>query len=364
MPERLNVLWGLISLRRDEDGAEHFGVLWGMLDMRTRRPPARVVRGDDPYEQASHNAEQRVEALRAAAIFGCLGLGFGFVAYLADESFWRGVWSLTSVVLVALAAGQLLALSAERFRKGFLADEIERTRERVETQRALAGQHSRDLRELTASIAHEIRNPITAAKSLVQQMGEDPGASDNVEYASVALEELDRVERSVSHLLRFAREEDVSVVSMRMSEVIEGALGALQDRGDELGVILSREIDASGAMAGDPEKLRRVILNLVGNAVDALVEAKTADPHVEVVMGEDLAGGEVWVRVRDNGPGVPVAERSRIFSPFHSNKEDGTGLGLAISKKIVEAHGGTIEVGAAPGGGAEFLVALPKQLPS
>src|SRR5262249_57733345 len=82
-------------------------------------------------------------------------------------------------------------------------------------RRALEGRHARSLEELSASIAHEIRNPITAAKSLVQQMEEDPRGAENVEYARVALAELERVERSVSHLLRFARGEETQLAPPR-----------------------------------------------------------------------------------------------------------------------------------------------------
>lgn len=221
-------------------------------------------------------------------------------------------------------------------------------------------QHNRSVEELTASIAHEIRNPITAAKSLVQQMGEDPSASDNIEYAKVALDELDRVERSVSHLLKFARDEDVRMSDMTMSDVIEAALDTFQDRIAALGVEIHKELDSEGAMRGDPEKLRRVIINLFGNALDALEQAGTAAPRVEIQAGENLAGTEVWVRIRDNGPGMEPDRVEKIFKPFYTSKTNGTGLGLAITKKLVDAHGGTIEAASQPGGGAEFLLTFPK----
>ena len=113
-------------------------------------------------------------------------------------------------------------------------------------------------------------------------------------------------------------------------------------------------------MVGDPEKLRRALLNLVGNALDALAGSETASPRVQVQTGDNLAGTEVWVRVRDNGPGMDEEALTRIWSPFHTSKEAGTGLGLAITRKIVEAHGGTIEVNSSVGKGAEFVLTFPK----
>ncbi len=229
-----------------------------------------------------------------------------------------------------------------------------------EERRALEGEHARSLEQLSASIAHEIRNPITAAKSLVQQMEEDPTAKVNVEYARVALEELHRVERSVSHLLRFARDEDMGLSEVRMAEIIDSALETFRDRIERSGVELVRRLDCDGAMRGDPEKLRRVVINLVGNAIDAMDETHTESPRLEVEMGENLAGSEVWVRIRDNGPGIDHEAVQKMFSPFYTSKPNGTGLGLAITKKLVDAHGGAIEVSSEPGDGAAFLLTFPK----
>jgi two-component system sensor histidine kinase FlrB len=81
-------------------------------------------------------------------------------------------------------------------------------------------------------------------------------------------------------------------------------------------------------------------------------------------MGENLAGSEVWVQIRDNGPGIDRDSLARMWSPLYTSKTNGTGLGLAICKKLVDAHGGTIEVSSEPGAGAEFLLTFPKQFPA
>jgi len=232
-----------------------------------------------------------------------------------------------------------------------------------EERRHLESAHSRSMQHLSASIAHEIRNPITAAKSLVQQMEEAPTSRENVEYARVALEELQRVERSVSHLLRFARDEELGVTEVSMAEVIDSALETFRDRFERDGIALERQLDTEGLMRGDPEKLRRVVINLIGNAADALEESGQAEPRLEVSMGENLAGTEVWVRVKDNGPGIEPEVLERLFSPFFTSKANGTGLGLPICRKLVDAHGGRIEVGSEPGEGAAFVLTFPKLRP-
>ena len=90
-------------------------------------------------------------------------------------------------------------------------------------------------------------------------------------------------------------------------------------------------------------------------------EGGTSDPTLRVAIGENLAGTEVWLRLRDNGPGIDDATLRKIFSPFYTSKSNGTGLGLASSKKLVEAHGGSIEVSSETGRGTEFVVTFPKQ---
>jgi len=249
-----------------------------------------------------------------------------------------------------------------RLRDKFIEQEVEKEVAATlsHERQLMESQHARSMQQLSASIAHEIRNPITAAKSLVQQMEEDPRRSENVEYARVALEELQRVERSVSHLLRFARDEEMGLAEVSLADVIESALETFRDRVERSGVVLEHQLETDGRLRGDPEKLRRVIINLVGNAIDALEESGTPEPHIAVSMGENLAGTDVWVRVQDNGPGVSREARERLFSPFYTSKPNGTGLGLAICRKVVDAHGGSIEVGSTPGSGAEFLLTFPK----
>lgn len=249
-----------------------------------------------------------------------------------------------------------------RLREKFLQDEVHR---RVHTRvsherRHLEGEHHRSLEHLSASIAHEIRNPITAAKSLVQQMGEEPNSADQVEYARVAVAELERVEKSISHLLRFAREEEIHIESVVMEDVLESALETFRDRASRGEIKIHRQYDVEGRLDGDAEQLRRVIINLVGNAIDALEETREGGREIHVSMGENLAGSEIWVRVSDNGSGIDAANLNQIFDPFYTSRNEGNGLGLAMCRKIVDTHGGSIEVDSTRGEGTEFVLVFPK----
>jgi signal transduction histidine kinase len=231
---------------------------------------------------------------------------------------------------------------------------------RAGMQRELSdGRHARSLEELSASIAHEIRNPITAAKSLLQQMRDDPVSPDNVEYAQVALDELDRVERSIAHLLRYAREEELSLGPVDLAEVARDALDHLSERSAQSRARVELDLDGLPPLRGDRDKLRRVVENLVQNALDALDEADTPGARVRVSAGTNLAGDEVWLRVSDNGPGIEPERLAKIWSPFHTSKQTGTGLGLAITKKLIEAHGGSIEASSNSGKGSDFVATFP-----
>ena len=136
---------------------------------------------------------------------------------------------------------------------------------------------------------------------------------------------------------------------------------SFRDRAKREGVEIVREFDCEGALDGVAEKLRRIVINLVGNAMDSLAEAGVEKKRIDVSMGENLAGSEVWLRIADNGPGVEQGAGGRIFDPFYTSKEHGTGLGLPITKKLVEAHDGTIELTSQPGAGAEFVLSFPKR---
>jgi signal transduction histidine kinase len=328
-------------------------------ERRDRARPRRE-RFLSPEERALHEAtrraERKVKFVQHVISYVCV-VGFLFVAIN---------WRLGLIVAfgwgIGLASHFFQAMLAPGMRRRWISSEVDRQVQKTVTRerRTLEEEKLRSLEELSASIAHEIRNPITAAKSLVQQMGEDLSAPDNVEYAKVALEELDRVERSISHLLRYAREEEMQVRTMRLGEVVEGALESFRDRLERSGIALEHEIASEGEMEGDPEKLRRVVINLVGNALDALEEGGVRDARIDVAVGENLAGNEVWLRVRDNGPGLDEETQRKMFRPFFTSKANGTGLGLAITRKLVDAHGGQIEVRSAPGEGAEFTVVFPR----
>jgi two-component system, sporulation sensor kinase A len=242
------------------------------------------------------------------------------------------------------------------------AIEREVQREVQQEKEVLRTEKQASLDELTASFAHEIRNPIAAARSLVQQMGEDPTSAENVEYARVAMDELARVERSVSHLLKFAKEEDYRFENVNLASVVDGALQQMRAKLEANAVTVSRSYLNGPVVRADAEKLRQVFSNIVDNAIDAMTDVKS-DRRIELAIqalsNQSGRAGMGMVRLRDNGCGIPDDRIARIFNPFYSSKPNGTGLGLGIAKKVLDAHRGTIEVSSHSGEGTEFRVSIP-----
>jgi len=346
-----------VELRRRTRAVERSGRRRQRARHGKRRKRAELTAEERAYQEAKRAAGRKMGFLAHLVPYLCTCLFLLFVAGFRPAMIVAMAWG------IGLFSHYFFAIVAPGLRERLITQEVDRKvhHDVVRERRELADVHARRLEELSASIAHEIRNPITAAKSLVQQMGEDTASHENVEYANVALEELERVEKSVSHLLRFAREEDLHLDRVEIADVAGSALDSFTDRIQQLGVHVTRDISDTGAMTGDNDKLRRVLLNLIGNALDAFDEAPPSDRELSVQTGENLAGTEVWVRVRDNGPGIDPAQLAKIFSPFYTSKASGTGLGLAISKKLVDAHGGSIEAHSEPGSGTEFLITLPKE---
>jgi signal transduction histidine kinase len=311
-----------------------------------------------PTPEAEIQRRARRRAVAEVGFYGHLQSYLGVIAFLAlinAMTTWYP-WFLWP------AAGWGLGLffhymgvfGAQRLKEQYFEPAI--AREVQKEKSALQTEKQADISDLTSTIAHEIRNPIAAAKSLVQQMGEDPASVENVEYAKVAIDELDRVERRISHLLKYAKEEDYQFTHVGLASVVDSALTQMKSKLDGAKVAAVRNYITGPTVNADPEKLKSVFVNIIDNAIDAfadVAEGRRLELYIE------NGGRQATVRVRDNGRGIPQEKIDRIFNPFFTTKDHGTGLGMAIAKKIVEAHTGTIEVESTVGRGTEFQVTLP-----
>jgi signal transduction histidine kinase len=232
---------------------------------------------------------------------------------------------------------------------------------------ALHAEQLAALGRLAAGMAHELHNPLTTIKMLVQSALTQNDFGARREEASlpgpvlaghdltIVDEEVTRLEGLVRSFLDFARPPAPERRVVEVGPLVEQTLELVAARAAAAGVTVTLDRPPGPVRSAlDPGQFRQVVLNFVLNALDAV----RAGGRVEVQLrqGND---GAVTLRVADNGCGLPAELGARIFDPFTTSKETGLGLGLSICKRIAEAHGGTIAGTNRPGGGAEFVVCFP-----
>jgi signal transduction histidine kinase len=274
----------------------------------------------------------------------------------------RGTLFIATGFLSVALGDDAPLLEAFADRLALVLDGAELLARTVAVERSLA--HAEKLAaigELAARFAHDIRNPVTAARSLAQQLSREPDSPFNAEHARLVVGELDRVEQQVRALLHFAKRESYTFAPVNLAELMQRTADELAWRMRGAGVELTVDARETVVARADREKLRHVLVNLIENALDALAAAP--EPRR---LGLHLAGtnGSATLVVTDTGAGVPAEALPRLFEPFFSLKPGGTGLGLAIARRTVEAHGGDIAAEAAAGAGMTFRVTLPVLQPA
>jgi two-component system sensor histidine kinase HydH len=215
--------------------------------------------------------------------------------------------------------------------------------------------------QLAAGMAHEIRNPLTSIKMLVQA-GSEMGNSDGLpkEDLRIIETEVRRVERSLQTFLDFARPPKLAKTVGQLAKVVDRTLELTRGRVSKQHVRVHYTPPPEPLVVNaDIDQMQQVLVNLVLNALDAMPGG--GDLTIELQQEDS----NVLMRVADTGVGIADEIRERIFEPFMSTKDTGLGLGLVISKRIVEDHGGTLRFESPLGGGAAFAVRLPTtDLPS
>jgi len=210
------------------------------------------------------------------------------------------------------------------------------------------------LGELSAGMAHEIRNPLGSIRGTAEilQDGIDP-ADKRYEFTRILIKEVDRLNRVVEDFLRFARPAPVERGRLDVNEALREVLLLTRQPALKNNVRTELEAGAVPPLPGDREQLKQAFLNLVLNALQAMPAGGT------LAIGTETADGQLRIRFADSGQGIPPENLERIFNPFFTTRQEGTGLGLAITHRIVQGHGGHIEVKSRPGEGTTFTVVLP-----
>jgi signal transduction histidine kinase len=240
------------------------------------------------------------------------------------------------------------ALRAEVCR---LTDELEIKNRELARKNRLA-----DLGQIAAHVAHEVRNnlvPVNLYLSLLRRrLSDDGGSLDVLTKVESGVLSLDS---TVNDLLHFAAEREPRVVGVHPRRVAEEIVAQLAPQLRAQGIDVDLQLAADEWITADREMLRRALLNLTLNAIDAMPTGG------EITFSSYRGRGWYELEVADSGPGLSPELQARVFEPFFSTKSTGTGLGLAIVQRIVEAHGGDVLIQNCAIGGAAFTLRIPQQ---
>ena len=224
------------------------------------------------------------------------------------------------------------------------------------TQQLIRADRLAAMGELTAGVAHEVRNPLGIIRASIQLVEEPNCDPERLrEAGSIMKHEIDRLDRVIKALLDFGRPSPPALVSVDLNEVLADVVLFTRRFASRSEVALEETYapDLPPVLA-DPNQLKQVFVNLITNAVQAMEPGGGA---ISATTG--TADGFVYVRLADDGPGIATESLGKVFDPFFSTRDEGTGLGLTIVHRIVDEHDGHIEVASTLGQGTAFTVFLP-----
>lgn len=221
-------------------------------------------------------------------------------------------------------------------------------------------QYLSQLGRLSSGVAHEIRNPLNFISLAVDHLdtlaeGKTPEAEREKEQVIAGIkEEIQKLNELVTNFIMYGRPAEPQRTPVQLREIVEGVLQMASPRIQSQRIRVSSAFRDAPPQTVDPDMIRRAVINLVGNAVDAMPGG--GELRVSGGPGED---GCYLLEFGDTGGGIAESDRERIFEPYFTTKSTGLGLGLVLTRRIVESHGGGIVIDSEPGKGTRVVVRLP-----
>jgi signal transduction histidine kinase len=234
--------------------------------------------------------------------------------------------------------------------------QLERTQAQLVQSEKLAS-----IGEMSAAVAHGLRNPLASLRAAAQLVRRHPESPASQEHLDAILEEVDRLDRRISHLLSFSRPAPFRPMPESVPRLIEQLLPGVAEPVREHRIDLRVDLPPDlPEVRVDPMQLEQALLEVVSNAVDAMPAGGTLRLSARAVNGGPEAAAVV-IEVADSGPGIPDQVLPSVCEPFFTTRQEGPGLGLAIAKRYVEQNGGRLEIESRPGAGTTVRLRLPAE---
>jgi PAS domain S-box-containing protein len=229
------------------------------------------------------------------------------------------------------------------------------TERKVEEQKLLTLEKQAVVGKLAAGIAHEIRNPLTAANGFIQLLLQGTLGEKERTYLEHVRKEHTRISRLISNFLVVAKPSEFDLGEISITDLIRETIDLMQAQAILNDVVIEQtNIDVNMIMMGDGEQLKQLFINLIRNAIEA-----TRRANAKITVSLEIINTTVLICLQDEGIGIAKENISKIFDPFYTTKEDGTGVGLTGVYQIVRNHNGNISVESVEGEGTKFLIIFP-----
>jgi len=235
-----------------------------------------------------------------------------------------------------------------------MTEQLRQSRDRLVQSEKLAS-----IGEMSAAVAHGLRNPLASLRASAQLVLRHPGSPVAGEQLRAIVDEVDRLDRRITHLLAFSRPAPFQAAPERLPLLVERVLPAFADRQQNQGVTFELTIPADlPAVRADAVRIEQALVEVLSNALDAMPDGGRLSLAAAATAGPDAAPG-VEITVRDTGCGIPPETLPLVGQPFFTTRQEGTGLGLATARRFVEQHGGRLAIVSAPGEGTTIRIWLP-----
>ncbi len=242
-----------------------------------------------------------------------------------------------------------------------MSQQLQLTRKRMEAanRRLIQAEKLASIGRISASIAHEIRNPLTSVKLNIQKVMESEDLDDiDKEHLDISQEGIGHIENFIKELLNFTRVSELQLNFFSVEQIVDESIKMIRNTLKLKDVELAKEVqERLPQVLVDGDKIRQVLLNILHNACEAVDKGGKITIALSLLKGR--RGQKVRIRISDNGPGIPKKNKENIFEPFYTTKSTGIGLGLANARKIIVQHKGSIHDVENEGSGACFDILIP-----